>query len=610
MEYYVELKLRKDAHSDGFSNGLSMCQSQSTKSLVLECESETEKVYVNGYQHKITLHKEKKGDALEVYTTFTNNGEERATLDMLSSFAIKGVHVDRVYRMQSFWSAEGRLKVESITDLQLEPSWARCATRVEKFGNLGSLPVRKYFPFLVVEDSKAGEFLGIQLYTASSWQMEMLCRWDETLSLVGGIADRDFGHWFKYIEPGESFTTPRAVIAKGTSLLEVCDKLVKAQNPKISPVDQDMAIAFNEYCTTWGNPSFENMKRICDVLKGKGVKYLVMDSGWYGKDEYWWTSIGDWDVNETKFPGGLKETADYIRSCGMIPGIWFEFESVGTGSRHYHEKEHLLQKDGEILTVGERRFYDMEDPWVIDYLSEKVIHLLKSCGFGYLKVDYNDTIGIGVDGAESLGEGLRRKIQASQAFFRKIREEIPDLVIENCASGGHRLEPSMMELVSQASFSDAHEITSMPIIAANLHRVIKPSQSQIWAVMRKEDSKERIEYSMVNTFLGRMCLSGDIYDLSEEQWQLIMEAMDFYREAADIIRYGKTECIECTSDSYNTPEGEQVVIRSYQNRSLIIVHRFQNSKVPLIPELEGAKVLREYGELTKDFTAKAYIIEK
>lgn len=115
-----------------------------------------------------------------------------------------------------------------------------------------------------------------------------------------------------------------------------------------------MGIAFNEYCTTWGNPSYDNIKKICDKLKGKGIQYLVIDAGWYGKGQGWWNSMGDWSVNEDKFPGGLKKIADYIRSCGMIPGLWFEMESVGANSEHYEDKEHLLLKDGVPLTVGER----------------------------------------------------------------------------------------------------------------------------------------------------------------------------------------------------------------------------------------------------------------
>ena len=109
-----------------------------------------------------------------------------------------------------------------------------------------------------------------------------------------------------------------------------------------------------------------------------------------------------------------------------------------------------------------------------------MIGLLKECGFGYLKIDYNETIGIGCDGAESLGEGLRGHIEAVQAFMRRIRQELPDLVIENCSSGSQRTEPSMIALSSVTSFSDTHECVQIPIIAANMHRVILPRQNLVW----------------------------------------------------------------------------------------------------------------------------------
>lgn len=111
---------------------------------------------------------------------------------------------------------------------------------------------------------------------------------------------------------------------------------------------------------------------------------------------------------------------------------------------------------------------------------------MKRYGFSYLKVDYNGNIGIGCDGAESSGEGLRQQIEAVQDFFERIHNEIPDLVIENCASGGHRLVHSFLERTSMSSFSDAHECLEIPIIAANMHRMIMPRQSQIWVVVRKE----------------------------------------------------------------------------------------------------------------------------
>ena len=77
---------------------------------------------------------------------------------------------------------------------------------------------------------------------------------------------------------------------------------------------------------------------------------------------------------------------------------------------------------------------------------KRVIGLIKSCGFAYVKIDYNDSIGVGCDGAESLGEGLRQIGQESMRFFRRLHQECPGILVENCASGGHRLEPAMMSV--------------------------------------------------------------------------------------------------------------------------------------------------------------------
>ncbi len=56
-------------------------------------------------------------------------------------------------------------------------------------------------------------------------------------------------------------------------------------------------------------------------------------------------------------------------------------------------------------------------------------------------------------------------MEATVLFIEKVKEEVPGIVLENCASGGHRLEPKMMSVMSMASFSDAHECEEIPIIA-------------------------------------------------------------------------------------------------------------------------------------------------
>lgn len=176
MELYAEMKLAGDGYAGGFSCGLTMTQSQTMEGFSKSAETPEEIRYQNTKNVTLTVHKKKDGAALRTWTEVNNGSSEEITLEMLASFALKDVAADKIHRLQSFWSAEGKLRTETIEDLHLEKSWSGAGTRIEKFGNAGSMPVRKYFPFLALENTSSGKFLGIQLYCSSSWQMEILCR--------------------------------------------------------------------------------------------------------------------------------------------------------------------------------------------------------------------------------------------------------------------------------------------------------------------------------------------------------------------------------------------------------------------------------------------------
>jgi alpha-galactosidase len=540
-------------------------------------------------EHRFSWHDSDAG--AEIITTFTNGSDAPVRLEMLSSFSLGGITpfdpADapgrlRVHRFRSVWSAEGRLETRSIEQLHLERSWLGAGAFSERFGQIGTMPVRRWFPFVAVEDTVAGVVWGAQLAWAGSWQMEVF-RQNDDVCLSGGLADREFGHWTKTLAPGESLATPAAVVScvRG-SLDDLCDRLTAVQAhaaDKHPEVERNLPIVFNEWCTTWGNPEHDRVIAIADRLKGSDVRYLVIDAGWYKREGVSWASgHGDWTPSPLLFPHGLEATAAAIRERGLIPGLWFEMETVGCQSTAFSLSDHLLQRDGKPVTSFERRFWNLTDPWTVDYLTTRVIDLLERCGFGYLKVDYNETAGIGSDHADGLGEGLRQQVLGSYRFFEKIRERLPQLVIENCASGGHRLEPSMLGRTAMSSFSDAHELVEIPIIAANLHRLLLPRQSQIWAVLHSSDSNARLAYSLAATFLGRMCLSGGIEDLSVGQWALVLDAQRLYRVAAPLIKDGVSRRFGEMGESWRHPVGWQAVLRTSTDasRALVVAHTFQD----------------------------------
>lgn len=599
LDPLVQVKLCGDMYQGAFAPGHTMRMGESTRRLVFESQkikNEGEKTVIEtvlkddrGYQavHRV-CHQD--GDRfLTVDCTYVNNSKNQITLEMLSSFSLNKIspylpgdcYGDiTVHRLQSRWSEEGKLLSQTMEDLQLEPGWNMDSVRSERFGQVGSMPVSQYFPFLALEDTRNHIFWGAQLAHPASWQMEIY-RSDDNIAVSGGLADREFGHWMKHLGPGEAFPSPTAILttAHTDSIDLLTQRLVEygVRGADAAPeCEQSLPIIFNEYCTTWGNPSHENIVEILKAIRGKGFDYFVIDCGWYKADGVPWDiSMGDYIPSKTLFPEGLEKTVEAIHGEGLKAGIWFEVENVGPASEAYHNIEHLLKRDGHVLTTSRRRFWDMNDPWVREYLRERVIGTLNRYGFDYMKADYNDTFGIGCDGAESLGEGLRQNMMAAMEFFEEVKAEVPGIILENCASGGHRLEPGFMGITSMASFSDAHECVEIPIIAANVHRAILPRQSQIWAVIRETDSLKRIAYSVASTFLGRMCISGDVTNLTSEQWYVIDRGIAFYRQIASIIRSGQTYQLSPQIQRIRHPEGWQGIVRVGTNgEAYALMHTF------------------------------------
>jgi len=558
------------------------------------CEIEHTLTYKNGYKGFICN------------TKFLNNSYKTVVLDMLSSFALDDLspfqsddapNKYKFHRFYGGWSLEGKHICQPIEELCLEKAWAGYAGNNEKFGSKGSYPVKRYFPAAAFEDSEKGVVWAVQLTHNATWQME-LTRNGDYMSFTGGLGDREFCGWRKEIKPGESFEAPAAYIAsvKG-DIDDACYAVTDMQKIAWRAYgEKGLPVAFNEYCTSWGKPTQEKMLSYCDALKDKGVKYIVIDAGWC-KQGCEQDANGEWNIDKNIFPD-MKEMNRIIRSKGMIPGVWFEFEVTTKGSVMFEsDYDYMhLQKDGKVLkSDGWRSYWDFRREDVREYLYEKVIKMLKDNDFGYIKVDYNNNIGLGVDGAESEAEGLRAHLEEVRKFFIRMKQEIPDLVIENCASGGHRLEPSMIGVSAVSSFSDCHEAKEIPYVAANLHRLMLPAQSLIWAVLHDTNDDDRLMYSLAAGFLGRLCLSGDIDKLSDAQYKIFTDAIDFYKKCEAVLIDGKTKICGNRGKNMRYAEGTQAVVRKTDEEILIVCHSFKNASENFEIEVGNSKIKATFG---------------
>ncbi|MBQ9104406.1 MAG: alpha-galactosidase [Clostridia bacterium] len=497
---------------------------------------------------------QKKGcEGLELYNTITNTSKNPKTLEFIDTFSLDCLSpymLDNdpdnliMHRIRNNWSGEGRLDSLPISHFNMECSWSHLGARYERFGQVGTMTARQFIPFVALEDKINKVVWAVSMESPMSWQMECGHR-NLAMHLSGGIADYNYGHWRKELKKGETFKTHKAFVsAVQGDLLDACRIVTEttASYRNYPQSEEDMPILYNEYMYSDGNPTIELVKEQLDVCKKLGADYFVVDAGWYTDPEsITWNVQGDWDVNKKRFPKGLTELNEVCAKENMLTGVWFEFENVNVDSKLYkNKKDWLLTLDGKIIRHGNTCFLDFRKPEVIEYLTKKVITQVKKSGLKYMKVDYNENVGIGVDGAESIGEGLRQHIEGVKAFYEKIKAEIPDLVLEMCSSGGMRHEPMFSSFGSMVSFSDLHFVPEGAVSACDLHRVFLPRNMQVWATMYTHYDEERTIYTMAEGMLGRLCLSGKISALGDNIIKLIKEGCDFYKDIKHIIKDGNT----------------------------------------------------------------------
>ncbi len=533
-------------------------------------------------------------------STVTLENESPGTLEveLLESFSLGGIQRQlsdeeflrlKVHRFRACWSSEARHESVELPDWQLERDEHPGIIHSERYGQVGTMPVRGFHPFGAVEDPEQGVFWGAQLAWTGSWQLEFSFRCESGLAFGGGLADYEFGHWCKRLAPGETLTAPAALIGCVQGDFDaLCARLVRGieQTLRLPAKEEELPILFNEWCSSWGHPTSDSIRALARKLRTLPVSTLVIDAGWYQGEEdgRWSATQGDWQVNRRQFPRGLEEVVREIRDCGLTPGIWFEAEVVGEGARAFAAGEHLLRDRGRVITVGARRFWNLNDPESRRLIEERVIRFLKKYNFGYVKIDYNETIGVGCDHPDSPGEGLRQQVLGTHWFFRRLAELNPGLVIENCASGGGRLEPAMFALSAMSSFSDAHESLSVPLIAASLHRLMPPRQNQIWAVLRKTADRKRLAYVLSSAMLGRICLSGDLLELGPEAWRLLEEGLAFYRKLVPVLKSGDSTLQTRIGPSRRFPEGGQVLARLARDGSALALYFHTFGRPPRIQE--------------------------
>jgi len=282
----------------------------------------------------------------------------------------------------------------------------------------------------------------------------------EDVRILTGINPFNF-HW--RLKPGKRFCTPEALhVFAPNGLRDMSAKWHDFIRAKVTPErfrDKPRPTYLNTWEAAYFDVNEDKVLTLADKAVDIGVDMLVLDDGWFEGRNDDTSSLGDWRADKERFPSGIPSLAKRVKAKGLKFGIWFEPEMVNPESDLFRDHpDWVLQVPGRKSSLGRNQLtLDLSRKDVQDYLYGQIDDIL-SCGdIDYVKWDMNRNMT--EVGSQALPKNRQREVShryilGLYSLLRRLVAAYPDVLFENCASGGNRFDLGMLSFMPQGWISD------------------------------------------------------------------------------------------------------------------------------------------------------------
>lgn len=305
-------------------------------------------------------------------------------------------------------------------------------------------------PYFNVHNGSSGYVFAVGW--TGQWEASFSRSLSGTLHVTAGMQNTHF-----VLHPGESVRTPSAAVLTWTGTEEEGynawrQYMLKAHTPKAA---DGSVITLPITCGAWGGDTAEQHINMIGRLAAANAQYDAywIDAGWYGSenrhssDQYgdeWFKNAGDWYINDTLYPNGMRPVADRAHSAGYSFLLWFEPERAWYDSQLVQEHESWFLKGNPgstsyLLNLGDEEARS----WVIDFISSRI----REYGIDILRQDFNVeslSYWTAEDADDRQGITEMKYIEGLYLYLDALLEKNPGLILDNCAGGGRRLDYEML----------------------------------------------------------------------------------------------------------------------------------------------------------------------
>ena len=403
----------------------------------------------------------------------------------------------------------------------------------------GTCSAHQHTPFVTLDpDGEATDTQGDVFFAALEWSGENRMIVEKNafgdVQLCAGWNDYD-AEWT--LRDGETLSSPKLAAGySGAGFNRMTEILYDWQFDELCPqskVHNVLPIIYNSWYPYEFDVREDNMLSLIDKAADIGAELFVIDDGWMPGRTDDKKGLGDWRPDPESLPNGLRPIADACHKKGLLFGLWVEPEMCNPDSdlfrahpdwiiRSEHRENTLMRHQ---LTLNMARD-DVRD-WAIDWLDR----LIDDYQLDYVKWDMNRYLterGWPEASRADQRSLTIRYMQNVYTIWAHLNEKHPNVLFENCASGGGRTDFGMARYADRINRSDNSRPRDVPLLHEGFSRLFLPKTAG-GAGNISNEALVPLDYRIHLGMTGSMSVGINLLTAAPETLDRLREALGYFK---------------------------------------------------------------------------------
>jgi alpha-galactosidase len=402
-------------------------------------------------------------------------------------------------------------------------------------------------------DENHGEVWFGALAWSGSWRITVEQDQLDEVRVTGGFNPFDFGY---VLHPGQSFDTPVFYggyaangLGSASRLLhhfEIAHVLPHRIGTRDSAAPKPRPVIYNSWEATEFNVDEAGQMALAEKAAALGVDRFVMDDGWFGqrKDDH--AGLGDWYVNQQKFPHGLKPLIDKVHALGMDFGLWVEPEMVNPDSDLYRKHpDWVLNFPGRPRSEQRNQLVlNLARPDVRAYVLSFLDKLVTDNDIAFLKWDYNRNWS--EPGWDQLAPAEQKKVyveftRSLYGILAELERKHPKLEIESCSGGGGRVDLGILKYTDEVWPSDNTDPFDRLTQQDGFTYAYTPQVMMAWVTDSPHGLNHRttsVTYRMLSSMQGSLGIGANLAKWNDDEMATAKRLIAAYHQVQPTIVQG------------------------------------------------------------------------